>query len=301
MRLVDGTGRMERYRILDGIDLIYNDFATDVPMHGSGCDTDLMEINHCVEGSFSCTFDDGSILHMGEGDLAVNSLSHRISSSRFPLGRYKGICLVIHPREAARSMERFPSEITVDIPLLARRFREEAACLQIHAVAEVQHIFSDLYLHSPVKYRSLFILKLLELFLYVSRAINENSREQPQKPNISSRQLETIRAVEAFLVAEHERKVPVCELCDRFGIGMSTLKKRFKGVYGCPVATYHKVLRMQEAARLLRQSDNSIMMIAGLVGYENPSKFAAAFKALMGVSPTQYRNNRSDQQKGHLE
>ena len=48
---------------------------------------------------------------------------------------------------------------------------------------------------------------------------------------------------------------------------------------------------MNAAALMLKDSGNSIMEVAGKVGYENASKFAAAFQSIIGMSPSQYRKS----------
>ena len=62
----------------------------------------------------------------------------------------------------------------------------------------------------------------------------------------------------------------------------------FKGVYGVPPA-YLKAFRMERAAQLLRETDRRIADVALEVGYESPSKFAAAFKRHFDVAPSAYR------------
>ena len=46
---------------------------------------------------------------------------------------------------------------------------------------------------------------------------------------------------------------------------------------------------MHSAAAMLKSTDFTILEIAGEYGYENGSKFAGAFKAVMGMSPDEYR------------
>ena len=47
---------------------------------------------------------------------------------------------------------------------------------------------------------------------------------------------------------------------------------------------------MEEAARLLRTTENSIAAIASAVGYESQSRFALVFKSEYGMLPTAYRS-----------
>ena len=43
---------------------------------------------------------------------------------------------------------------------------------------------------------------------------------------------------------------------------------------------------------LTGRTDVSVAELAGTVGYDSASKFAAAFKRSMGQTPTEYRMNR---------
>ncbi len=52
----------------------------------------------------------------------------------------------------------------------------------------------------------------------------------------------------------------------------STLKRCFKGVYGVTIHQFIKECRLNEAKRLLHETDESILQIANAVGYENGSK-----------------------------
>ena len=54
-----------------------------------------------------------------------------------------------------------------------------------------------------------------------------------------------------------------------------------------------RTYRMNLAASMLvKDRKLKIVDAAAMVGYDNQSKFAAAFKDVIGVSPMQYRSNR---------
>ena len=73
---------------------------------------------------------------------------------------------------------------------------------------------------------------------------------------------------------------------------LTPMKNCFKSVYGSPIFTYMRNYRMNYAAALLK-SDKSLKVaeIAGLVGYDSPSKFTAAFHQTMGKTPLEYRKS----------
>lgn len=45
------------------------------------------------------------------------------------------------------------------------------------------------------------------------------------------------------------------------------------------------------AAVMLKSTQDSVISVANRVGYSNPGKFAAAFKNVLGVMPTEYRKS----------
>ena len=59
----------------------------------------------------------------------------------------------------------------------------------------------------------------------------------------------------------------------------------------CPLLSVHKSVpaKMHGAAVLLRTTDRTVLDIAGQFGYDNGSKFARAFRDVIGVSPAAYR------------
>lgn len=56
----------------------------------------------------------------------------------------------------------------------------------------------------------------------------------------------------------------------------------------------------QEAveADYIEETEYSMAEIAGILGYDNPSKFAAAFRSVVGCSPREYK--KSSERMEHL-
>ncbi len=53
---------------------------------------------------------------------------------------------------------------------------------------------------------------------------------------------------------------------------------------------------MKQAAVLLRQTKSTIAEIANQVGYENQSKFGAAFRDILKITPAEYRKQNASEQ-----
>lgn len=105
-------------------------------------------------------------------------------------------------------------------------------------------------------------------------------------------QEEVVRAIHRQLTEHLDRRYTIQELSRQYLINTSSLKATFKSVYGAPIAAYMKEYRIREAARLLRETQNSVGEIAAQVGYVNQSKFTAAFQDIMKTLPTEYRRQR---------
>lgn len=67
--------------------------------------------------------------------------------------------------------------------------------------------------------------------------------------------------------------------------------RAFKQSTGLSPSHYFIRLRMEEARRMLSESNDSIINIALNVGYTSPSHFAAVFLRHNGVTPSHYRSD----------
>lgn len=111
-----------------------------------------------------------------------------------------------------------------------------------------------------------------------------------ERPYFYKSRVEKVKAAHRLLTEDLERHYTIAELSERFSIPATALKECFKSVYGQPVNTYMRNLRMDRAALLLRlEPQTSVAEIAGRVGYDSASKFAAMFKEAKGKTPLEYR------------
>lgn len=81
------------------------------------------------------------------------------------------------------------------------------------------------------------------------------------------------------------------ELCRIAGMSESKLRESFKNHYGIPLYKYIRIETMKRAMQLLSADHLSIRGISELCGYKNPAKFAAAFKDVHGITPSDFRKS----------
>jgi AraC-like DNA-binding protein len=78
------------------------------------------------------------------------------------------------------------------------------------------------------------------------------------------------------------------------GLSRSALAERFTQFVGQPPMHYLTNWRMQLAANQLRSGIENVAVIANLVGYESEAAFSRAFKKVVGMPPSRWRDHRSD-------
>ena len=95
-------------------------------------------------------------------------------------------------------------------------------------------------------------------------------------------------------VALMKRNLAVCpsisQLAKEANMSMSRFQLAFRQVYGTTPYDYLKVMRMNHALLLLRNSDDSIRTVALKVGYKNAGHFAGLFRKTFGMGPKMYRD-----------
>ena len=80
------------------------------------------------------------------------------------------------------------------------------------------------------------------------------------------------------------------DLSREAGLNQTKLKADFRTLFGSPIFSYLRDVRMTEAHRLLGEGELNVTEIASRVGYANPSKFASAFRRHFGQAPSFVRN-----------
>ena len=78
----------------------------------------------------------------------------------------------------------------------------------------------------------------------------------------------------------------------KFHISRSYLSKKFKAVTGFGFKEYLINIRIQNACRMLLETNRSITDISLSCGFNDSNYFGDAFRHVKGVSPNHYRKNR---------
>lgn len=286
--LVDSDGEAARtaYPVFPGIEIAYHDVHAASAATQRACAAGCLEIHHCREGRIAYPYGDACFF-LAPGDLAIVRRAAEAVPVRFPTGHYHGITVTIDPARAPDCLSCFLEDVEVRPSALIEKFCADGACFVTRSSSGVAHIFSELYSVPEGIRKGYFKVKILELLLFLSAFPIQAA--QPQH-GYSLSQVQLAEQIGAYLLQNTERRLTVAELSQRFGASVTLINSSFRGVYGMSPAAFLRAQKMHGAARLLRRTDRTVLDIAGQFGYDNGSKFAKAFRDVIGVSPNAYRS-----------
>ena len=280
-----GAAAETHYPVFPGIELIYRDIHAAVCKEERGGAGERLEIHHCLEGRVEYRRA-GRYFYLAPGDLVVARSSSLPQGSRFPMGHYHGIAVVIDPAAAPECLSCILQDVEVRPAALMEKLCGGGAVFAARSSRRVQHVFSELYAVPEDIRKGYLKVKILELLLFLS-ALPANAAQRTR--GCTATQVALAGEIRSCLLEERERSLTLPELAQRFAVSEAQIKSSFAAVYGMSPAAYLRTRKMHSAAELLRSTDRTVLDIAGQFGYDNASKFAKAFRDVIGVSPREYR------------
>ncbi len=98
-------------------------------------------------------------------------------------------------------------------------------------------------------------------------------------------------AVQVANYVQHHLSEPISTeaLAKKLYMSRTHLSARFHKETGETLASFIMKEKMEEAKRLLRYSDKPMTAISSYLGFSSPGHFAGAFKKVIGLTPSEYR------------
>jgi AraC family transcriptional regulator len=120
---------------------------------------------------------------------------------------------------------------------------------------------------------------VLEMLVEITREDSRLERDQPR----------WLRMARDLVHDQFSQTLSLSNIAEVVGVHPAHLAKIFRRHYGCTVGEYIRMLRLDYAARLLAQSDKTLIAIALAAGFYDQSHFAHLFKLRFGVTPGDFR------------
>lgn len=168
----------------------------------------------------------------------------------------------------------------------------------------VMQIFNQLVGNTVIKYLADFNIDMSQVFGSNFNIYNELS-EKETLDDIQQWLINIYRTVIEYLSRNtsddnvskiidyinnnYKRDIGIADIADYIGLSYSHVRKIFKDKTGKNIVDYINSLRINEAKKLLINTDLCIKDLAPLVGYNSDQTFSRIFKKLEGVTPGEYR------------
>ncbi|MCM1122205.1 MAG: response regulator [Eubacterium sp.] len=124
-----------------------------------------------------------------------------------------------------------------------------------------------------------FMEWLLDLHERINSRFDTNKNQQKIKQAID------------YIQENYDKDLNMAVVSNHISMNYSLFSYLFKEYTGSNFVNYLKEIRLQEAKRLLAETDLRIIEISARIGYDNEKHFMKIFKASCGVSPSEYRKN----------
>lgn len=153
---------------------------------------------------------------------------------------------------------------------------------------EIEQIASKIALVNKEEQLSHFYLKLKAeemIYLFLSElSKRENITNYPL--NISD--VKAMYAIKDSLSSDLSNPPDLASLASLSNMSESKMNKLFKQIFGNSIYNYYQVLRMNEAAYLIREKKLSVSETGYRLGFSNLSHFSRIFEKHIGMKPKKY-------------
>lgn len=193
-------------------------------------------------------------------------------------------------RNALYAVASFSMRLTADV--LQNRYMMfycNSVVDEGHSYQDLRDIFFQLTAeytsraHQTKCYLDSLMFKMLDC-LVEHYQLNQKSMETYETENDSR-----MREIMQYVLANLDQEISLNELADQMFVSASTLSRIFKKNTGVYFADYVMQLRVKTALGLLKYSEQNMTQIAMNSGFTNSASFNRAFRKIMGITPTEYR------------
>lgn len=132
--------------------------------------------------------------------------------------------------------------------------------------------------------------KVMELLSLVTRSLDREQGRRHLPVKLDNRDRRALGKAVTLMKRDLAAYPSIPQLAQAAHMSPSRFQMAFRQVYGTTAYAYLKVLRMNDALLLLRDSDDNIQTVARKVGYGHAGHFSRLFRETFGMGPQQYRS-----------
>lgn len=222
-----------------------------------------------------------NMLNTAENELSENeiqqleSMVHMLGTNRVEEAVQTMKAYVKAVRNGEACIDRFHKQICHFFMRVAKNY-ENVLKVKEENVMELQEIYRY---QTIEEYASILVNWMYQFNELISEEFDDYKTKQK------------VQLALGFIHENFNKELNMAVVSNHISMNYSLFSQVFKQYTGKNFVNYLKELRVQEAKRLLEETDMRIIEISVAVGYENEKHFMKLFKAVCGVSPTEYRKN----------
>ena len=152
------------------------------------------------------------------------------------------------------------------------------------ALTCMQNILHEMQAQEP-HYQTLCQAYMEILVVQLMRDASFSAAEILSEP-VNSRQCAMVRR---YIDNHYKEQLTLDLLAEKANVNKYYLSHVYKEAYGISPISYMISCRIQEAKRLLADTDLSLSQITGILGFSSASYFSQSFRKAEGISPVEYR------------
>lgn len=149
------------------------------------------------------------------------------------------------------------------------------------SVGKQFHRLSKEYNEKNAGHQEMMRCLLIEILIETMRKVHRSDREPARSP--------LVRHIIEQIQENFMEKLSLKEMAKTLCYSLAYVSKRFKQETGTTFQEYLQSVRVQEACRLLANTNKKIGEIGALVGYADTKFFNSIFKSQMGLPPREFR------------
>ncbi len=128
--------------------------------------------------------------------------------------------------------------------------------------------------------------KVQELIFLVFEKLQQ--REHVKQRDVSPKDIQKLMELKDSILSQLNEPPSIKALAQKTAMSETKLKYLFKQVFGNSIYNFYQNARMEEAANLLKQGDDSVSEIGYGLGFTNLSHFSRLFEKHFGTTPKKY-------------
>ncbi len=195
-------------------------------------------------------------------------------------------CLIMFRSSFVRDLADLMGEHNIfecfdkDINLIKLNFQEQSF------VENLLLSMTNEYNAKSPGYEDFLRTALYQLLLLASRHAEGDESKESVTENTTHK---TVSEVAAYINNHFDDDITLESISERFFISQSYFSRTFKKVTGVSFVEYVNGVRIKEAQKLLAGTDMNISELSEAIGYKSMTHFGRSFKAIVGMSPSEYR------------